>query len=355
MRTELLLSLLFTVNTQGKDLVEDAIAAGFSMQSHRVTTEDGYILTMHRIPEGTSEVAQKPSILLMHGIMGTSADFINQGPNSNLGFILSNAGFDVWLGNARGNPYSRAHETLDPDKDSIEFFNFSWEEIAIFDIRAMVDYILSTTGESQTRFIGDTQGGTAFLILNLLKPEYNEKFQMAQLLDPVGYTKFFPSAELKAVATMINPLYNLAIGLGIGEISTLNLHKNFTDTGVTHQLAVQSIVSYIASLGGFTSIGTSLKNLAHYAQNIRDESFRRWDYGQNVNYQIYGTPSPPPYNLTHVTVYTMLYYRKNNKFIDKKDIEAMASDMPNARAIGISGTEFTHSNLEDIARTKGLR
>ncbi|XP_063357884.1 lipase 1-like [Cydia amplana] len=313
---------------------------------------------MHRIPynkkEGTSEVKQKTAILLMHGIMGTSADFINQGPKSKLAFALSDAGLDVWLGNARGNPFSRAHKTLNPDKDSIDFFNFSWEEIAIFDFRAMVDHIIFTTGESQIRFIGDSQGGTSFLILNHLKREYNKKFHMAQLLDPVGYTKFFPSAELKAVASIINPLYNFALGAGIAEISSLNMHKNITQTGVTHQVAVQSVVSYIASLGGFTSIGTSLKQLVHYAQNIRDKSFQRWDYGQNVNYQIYGTPSPPPYNLSHVTVYTLLYYRKNNKFLDENDVQAMASDMPNARAIGINGTEFSHADLIHVTRTKGL-
>ena len=38
-------------------------------------------------------------------------------------------GYDVWLGNYRGNHESREHMKLDPDWDS-DYWQFSWDEMA---------------------------------------------------------------------------------------------------------------------------------------------------------------------------------------------------------------------------------
>lgn len=46
------------------------------------------------------------------------------GPDKGLGYLLADRGYDVWMGNARGNTYSRHHVKYNPDIDKKEFWNF---------------------------------------------------------------------------------------------------------------------------------------------------------------------------------------------------------------------------------------
>lgn len=89
-------------------------------------TEDGYKLTIHRIPHGknNSDEKDKRVILLQHGLLCSSADWVLMGPEKGLGYLLADRGYDVWLGNARGNTYSRKHKSWDPDKEQAKFWNF---------------------------------------------------------------------------------------------------------------------------------------------------------------------------------------------------------------------------------------
>lgn len=122
----------------------DAIeAADYPAEIHVVTTKDGYILKLHRIPDpALQKVADysaeqlDPSssnnqldgfrgvVLLMHGLFSTAADFVVTGPENGLSFVLADAGYDVWMGNARGTRFSRKNLNLSP-KDAA-FWNFRY-------------------------------------------------------------------------------------------------------------------------------------------------------------------------------------------------------------------------------------
>lgn len=55
--------------------------AGYPAESHVIETDDGYLLTLHRIP---GEHGSKP-IFLQHGLLGSSADWIIAGKYKSLG------------------------------------------------------------------------------------------------------------------------------------------------------------------------------------------------------------------------------------------------------------------------------
>ena len=55
-------------------------------------------------------------------------------------FVAVRAGYDVWLGNFRGNKYSKGHLELDPNVD-MEYWKFSWSEMGRYDIPAMLGFV----------------------------------------------------------------------------------------------------------------------------------------------------------------------------------------------------------------------
>lgn len=122
---------------------------------------------------------------------------------------MADAGFDVWMGNARGTRNSRRHISLNPDdtEEKLDFFDFSFEQIATEDLPAMIDYALAHTGRRQLHYVGHSQGGTVFLVLNSMRPEYNQKIASAHLLAGVAYQTHFPNSALAVVARMTDTIY----------------------------------------------------------------------------------------------------------------------------------------------------
>lgn len=120
-------------------------------------------------------------------------------------FILADDGYDVWMGNARGNKYSRNHTKLIPDKDSI-FWDFSWHEIGIYDLSATIDYILKQTGTDKVYYVGHGQGATIMYVLLSSLPWYNEKVSTYVHLAPIVYMKNTKSVLFRIPAKLLKLL-----------------------------------------------------------------------------------------------------------------------------------------------------
>ncbi len=99
-----------------------------------------------------------------------------------LPFVLVEQGFDVWLGNNRGNKYSK--KSIHHNPNSTKFWDYSIDEFAWHDIPDSIEYILSATKEKCLNYVGFSQGtAQAFAALSI-HPQLNEKVNLFVALAP---------------------------------------------------------------------------------------------------------------------------------------------------------------------------
>lgn len=88
------------------------------------------------------------------------------------------------MGNSR-----ETRNTIGPVSKS--HWNFSIDQIGIYDYPALIDGILKLTNKSKLFFIGVSQAANCLLILLSSIPEYNEKIVQAHTLAPFVFMSTF--------------------------------------------------------------------------------------------------------------------------------------------------------------------
>lgn len=272
------------------------------LEQHFVETADGYILGVFRLRN--PELVKAPVVLLMHGLMDSSIVWVNNGRERSLGLVLAELGYDVWLGNNRGNAWSRRHVSLNPNTDS-RFWDFSFDEMGEFDLPAVVDFCLQVSQQAKLTYVGHSQGSTqliAALSTESGRQALGGKISHFVGLAPAVFEFHMKSVLMKAMAEMDADRLTTLIGINEFAPSSKLLSTLLPEfCRANPKLVCEHMLDMVYGkskhlnvdredvfLSQFPS-GTSSRNVQHWAQHTRQPVFQRFDFGRRGNLAKYGT------------------------------------------------------------------
>ena len=327
-------------------------ARNFALEVYTVVTEDDYILSLHRliprnIRSSSRYAATRKPVIVQHGLFGASTDFMINSPHlfgvngsatcDNFAFALLLTGkYDVWLGNTRGNEYSQQHARFAKNHrtgqmDRHEYWNFSFDQIAAYDLPAVIAKVRSVTGHPTVAYIGYSQGTTAMFALLASRPEYGAIIRPFIAWAPVVYMRHItsPFRYLAPIATMLRSIGDQFAPSSSSLLSTLSqpLCKlpAFT-SACTNALflfggydADRLNHTRLPVYFHFTPATVSTWQVVHYLQLMSDGAgrFRRFDHeSAEANRARYGRAEPPTYRLRSIPAnLTIVLVRSRNDYL----------------------------------------
>eukprot|EP00347_Sterkiella_histriomuscorum_P011029 403374021 len=353
------------VNKSFKQIVEDN---GFVFESHLVTTRDGYELKMFRIPGSRLELTlnetngyrkthnklvntkklNKKVVLMQHGIFDSADCWISNTKEKSPAFILSKQGYDVWLGNSRGNKYSNGHE--DPFITQQEFNDYSFQEMGDYDIPAMLQYIEQYTSQKKVAYIGHSQGTAQMFYALATNQEYfKDRISVFAALGPITALKAEQSFFLSMFRKNVELIMKWSKTFGVYDM----LQPNFFSK-ISSQLFCGHIPD-LCIIGGFFSddnlelindvtrvgvyfshypSGSSIRSMEHFSQLKNTGKFMTFDFGKERNLEEYGQEEPFEIPIEKITEIPIAM------FVGTNDKLATQSDNAFARDIMKDGVKF---------------
>ncbi|XP_015266041.1 PREDICTED: putative lysosomal acid lipase/cholesteryl ester hydrolase isoform X2 [Gekko japonicus] len=257
---------------------------GYPSKEYEVLTADGYYLSLNRIPGGS-----KGAVLLIHSLDVEGGSLVANPPRSSPAFILADGGYDVWIGNNRGNSWSRRHEYLTIDQQ--EFWDFSFHELAIYDFPAFIDFILQKTGQERIYCVAHAEGSTIVFFAFSVLPQLASKVKMLFALGP-PYTLQYSIAPLLQLLRL--PDIFLKIIFGTKEFCLLGPRLR----ALMARTCSWPVMDVLCKQALFLVSGFNEKNLNKLAKTGKPRYF---DYGSE-NIKKYNQTVPPPYKIEEITV-----------------------------------------------------
>lgn len=368
---------------------------GYPVETYRVRTQDGYMPMLIRIPRGRGggarprgadddgdldeddkgrrapkpagdKVQPKGPVLITHGVLQCSDNWVLRGRDHDLPFLLADAGYDVWLANTRGSTYSRTH-TKFADND-FRFWDYTLHEPGVYDLPAFFEKVLNTSRADKLHYIGHSMGTTIFYILGSTRPDLMSKVRLAVHLAPVTYWSRIQSPMAKRAFQAAAVLKRLDMPMLFDNyFSRSNRSVFLADTLCRDGSPVQTMcaevlfsvvgsnraqlnASMLPMIFAHFPAGASVGQVAHYYQNYEQGVFHQFDYGTEKNILKYGKSKPPEYQMNKVSAPVAIWYGLNDRLVYHEDVVALSKQLPNL--VGLHQVKFPKFNHFDFLWAK---
>lgn len=320
---------------------------GYEVESRIVRTSDDYLLTLHRL--------HKPGIprngrvvYLHHGLLMCSEIWVTMVEKErNLPYVLYELGYDVWLGNNRGNKYSSKH--LYRGANTEAFWDFSIDEFALFDIPDSINYILRETGIPSLVYIGFSQGTAQAFASMSVNPDLSQKVEKIIAISPAttpkGLHSKFLDIFLKSSPNMLYLLFSRKVLMPSVMFWQKILYPPFFDLSIdvsNYMLfnwrllnidKVQKICSYAHLYSP-----TSVKTVVHWFQIILSKKFQMYHNNSALSLLV-----PIAYPLKNICVPIHLIYGSIDSLVD---IHVMENQLPEEYTT--SSMVAAHEHLDNL-------
>uniref|UniRef100_A0A0D3H2G6 AB hydrolase-1 domain-containing protein n=1 Tax=Oryza barthii TaxID=65489 RepID=A0A0D3H2G6_9ORYZ len=275
---------------------------------------------------GGGAAAARQPVLLQHGVLVDGMTWLLGSPEESLPYILADQGFDVWIANNRGTRWSSRHVSLDPKSRS--YWNWSWDDIVVNDMPAIVDYVCSHTGQ-KPHYVGHSMG-TLVALAAFSEGRMVDKLKSAALLSPVAYLSHIttPIGVVLAKAFAGELISDL---LGIAEFNPASPQ-------------VSNLVRTFCRKPGMNCYDLLTSFTA-----VRDGVLTKYDYVMpDANVARYGQADPPAYDMGAIPAWFPLFlsYGGRDSLSDPADVALLLDDL---RRRGHAGDRLTVQYLPQLA------
>ncbi|VEN54639.1 unnamed protein product [Callosobruchus maculatus] len=324
---------------------------GYPVEEHHITTEDGYILVVFRIPsENSTDRNRRQPVIIQHGIQGSAGFWVLQDRKS-IGLFLVDQGYDVWLPTLRGSTPSTGHVSL--SESDPEYWDFGLDELAHYDLVAIVEYVANVTNQKgNTIYIGHSMGSTISYIYASERSQHaKEHLKGIISLAPVAFLNHIEPFVKRLILRFGPVVANSADIVGLKGTGQIQFAENFFRKFCGQYPVVVLCDALLKGTSGFNPkenqadmvpaffsyypTGVSLKVAKMYLQNLLGGGrFAKYSYGSEENKRVYGSTTSPEYNISNINLPVLLLLGKYDYVATEKDVDVLYKILNSARSRG---------------------